>query len=273
MINKKADNQWFGKQFERLICDIKNNSPIVNYYPNHIKENELIILIHDAKEFLKQYEENEPIQSIEWIGNHTITADGDLIINGQICEIKRVQSGLGTWCNSTINNLYKYINMPTHIDYMEKYGMLDFLRPYAGSNPRWVKNRKTPNPINDIEEKSLEKDPKAIAEWQRLDDIWRPKFIHDVYQNFLQNPELMYNFVEDCLTKKVINKQMPKSLCVFNYKKQKLYAISNGKLLKQKNNLIIPSLNEKGIYFGPIRISIYWKNDYHNLAMNIFLEA
>ena len=273
MANSKVDNQWYGKQFERLICDIKRNNQIINYYPNHVKNEDMPNLIRDAKEFLKQYEESEYIKTIEWIGNHTITGDGDLVINGQVCEVKVVQSGLGTWCNSTINNLYKYINIPTHIDYMEKYGMLDFLRPYAGSNPRWIKNRKTPNPINDDEEAILEADSEALAEWERLDNIWRPKFIHDVYYTFLNNPELMYKFVGDCLTKKVINKQMPKSLCVFNYKEQKLYAISDGKLLKQKNNPITPYLNEKGIYFGPIRINIYWKNDHHNFAMNVFLEA
>lgn len=273
MANKKENNQWYGKQFERLICDIKKGKAPVNYYPIYVAEQDMPILIRDAKEFIRQYEESEPIHTIEWIGNHTITADGDLVINGQVCEVKRVQTGSGTWCNSTINHLYRYINIPTHIDYMEKYGMLDFLRPYAGPRPRWIKNRKTPNPINEIEEIPLRADPEAEEEWKRLDDIWRPKFIYDVYQTFLNNPELMYEFVGDCLTKKVINKQMPKSLCVFNYKKQKLFAISNGKLLERKNSPIVPYLNEKGIVFGPIRINIYWKNQHRNFVMNVFLEA
>lgn len=273
MSNSKAENQWYGKQFERLICDIKKGNEPVNYYPTHVKAQDMPILIRDAKEFIQQYEKSEPIRTIDWIGNHTITANGDLIINGQVCEVKRVQTGSGTWCNSTINNLYKYINMPTHIDYMEKYGMLDFLRTYAGTNPRWINNRKTPNPINDIEERPLRADPKARVEWKRLDGIWRPKFIYDVYQTFLNDPKLMYEFVSDCLTKKVINKQMPKSLCIFNYKKQELFAISNGKLLEQKDRPIVPYLNEKGIYFGPIRINIYWKNQHHNFAMNVFLET
>lgn len=273
MANSKNENQWYGKQFERLICDIKKGKEPINYYPTHVAEKDMPNLIRDAQEFIRQYEASEPIITIDWIGNHTITADGDLVINGRVCEVKHVETGLGTWCNSTINNLYKYLDIPTHIDYMEKYGMLNFLSKYTSPTPRWIKNKNTPNPINEKEEKILIQDPDAVREWRRLDDIWRPKFIENVYQNFLDNPDIMHKFIGDCLTKKVINKQMPKSLCVFNYKKQKLYAISNGELLEQKSNPIVPYLNEKGIYFGPIRINIYWKNDFHNFAMNVFLEA
>ena len=107
---------------------------------------------------VKQFEIHEPIHSIEWIGGHTITASGDLIINGTVREFKRVSSGLGTWGNYSINNLYPYVeNIPSHIEVMDEYGFLNILKPYAGEKPRWEKNPFTPNPLNEEEVAELEK--------------------------------------------------------------------------------------------------------------------
>ena len=38
MINKKADNQWYGKGFEQAIVMIKKNLNYNNPYPNHIPD-------------------------------------------------------------------------------------------------------------------------------------------------------------------------------------------------------------------------------------------
>ena len=39
MVNKKADNQWYGKGFEQAIVMVKKNNPYIHPYPEHIPNN------------------------------------------------------------------------------------------------------------------------------------------------------------------------------------------------------------------------------------------
>lgn len=96
---KKRDNQWYGKCFEEAIYHLSRGEDFINPYPSHIPENDFSTLLIDAKDFIKQFQKEEPIQSIKWVGKNTITESGDLIINNTPREIKYVSSGLGTWGN------------------------------------------------------------------------------------------------------------------------------------------------------------------------------
>ena len=102
MINKKADNQWFGKGFEQAIYIVFNKLPQINPYPQHIDDNNWIDMINDAFIFISQYD--EAITSCEWIGNKTKTEDGDLIINNKKIEVKRVSENKGTYLNTSWKN-------------------------------------------------------------------------------------------------------------------------------------------------------------------------
>lgn len=270
---KKAENQWYGKANEQLINLIASQQELFNPYPEHIPEEDYIKLIEDAKDCVKQFESREPIESIEWIGNHTITADGDLIINGLVREFKRVSSGLGTWNNLTINHLYSFVEgIPSHIDFMEEYGFLDVLEPYAGDKPRWKSNRFTPNPLNKDEVKVLEKDADSKVKRDELDELWRAAFTKRVYEYFLENPDKAQAFVNLCVNKKISGKNTPKSLCVYNYIKKELSIFSDNEIL-DKSEITDMHLNEYGITFGKVRINFAWKNRAGcNLAIYVFLS-
>ena len=49
MVNKKADNQWFGKGFEIAIYIIFNNLSQSNPFPAHISELEWQTLLYEAR--------------------------------------------------------------------------------------------------------------------------------------------------------------------------------------------------------------------------------
>ena len=93
MANKKADNQWYGKGFEQAIVKVKNNLSKENPYPEHIPALDWFKILKHAAIFISQYEERYgKIVTIAWIGNKTNSADGDLIINGEIIEVKYTES-------------------------------------------------------------------------------------------------------------------------------------------------------------------------------------
>lgn len=266
----RSKNQWYGKCFEEAISVIWRTDSFTNPCPDNIPEKHFTEIYKDAEKFLTIFQKDEPITSIEWIGNHTILESGDLIINGRPCEIKYVSAGLGTWGNYSINKIYDFTNIPCHTTFMEQVGFLDILRPFAVANPMWERNPFTPNPIDREAAKKLSEE--GNEKLVRLDYQWRHTFIEAIYDYFTTHPEQAKSFIKACVNKSICGKNVPKTLCVYNSKKKTLQNYSNTALLSKINNLDI-KLNDLSISFGKVRVSFYWKNHIGcNLAMNVFLE-
>ena len=268
MANKKADNQWYGKGFEQAIVMVKKNKIYNNPYPIHISNIDWLEIIEDAKDFIIQYEKITPIISIEWIGNHTGTEDGDLIINGEKVEVKRVLQGLGTWGNFTIKHLYKYLpkDFPSHIEFMKKSGLYDKFQAVASTH-KWENDLYATNPLTEEEAKKF--GDSFIEE----DESWRREFVKAVYEAFLNNPQSLQAFINDCVTKKISpRKNMPKNLIVYNYKTKKISTFADTDIIKKEYDTSI-KVNEFGVVLDTIRVNFSWKNHCgHNLAMYIFLR-
>lgn len=268
MANKKADNQWYGKAFEQAIVMVAKNLEKINPYPDHISKENWEEILEDAIIFINEYEKIEQIISIEWIGNHTGTEDGDLIINGEKREIKRVSQGLGTWGNFTIKHIYKYLpkDFPSHIEFMKDSGLYNKFQMIA-SNNEWEKNLYATNPLTRTEAKQF--GDNFIQE----DEEWRRNFVKAVYKAFLDNPMLLQKFINDCVTKKISpRKNMPKSLIVYNYKTKKISNFADTDIIKKEYDTSI-KVNEFGVVLDTIRVNFSWKNHCgNNLAMYIFLR-
>ena len=267
----KENNQWFGKAFEQVIVMLKKDLPLINPYPEHLTDNDFSDIIDDGRDFLRQYEAVTPIQTIEWIGNHTMTEDGDLIINGEVQEIKYVSQGVGTWVNCTINHLYRYLpdNFPSHIDFMREVGLLDKFTNFTKSR-RWEKNHNTTGPLSRPEAKEASKLPNNGG-MLALDRIWRAAFVQAVFKNLCSNPVKLQQFLDDCVTKNIIGKATPKHLLVYNYRSHTLCNMATVNTIQQHPEKY--HANDFGFTLGQIRISIYWKNQIgNNLAMNVFLN-
>ena len=266
--NKKADNQWYGKGFEQAIVMIKKNNNYNNPYPDHIPNEDWLEIIENAKDFIFQYEKINPITSIEWIGNHTGTQDGDLIINGEKQEIKRVSQGLGTWGNFTIRHLYKYLpkNFPSHIEFMKKSGLYNRFQTVASTH-KWESDLYATNFLT-------KEDAKKFGDnFVEEDENWRRDFVKAVYDAFLNNPESLQAFINDCITKKISpRKNMPKNLIIYNYKTKKISNFADTDIIKKEYDASI-KMNEFGVVLDTIRVNFSWKNHCgNNLAMYIFLR-
>lgn len=268
MTNKKADNQWYGKAFEQAIVMVKRNKIYNNPYPSRIPNIDWLEIIEEAKDFIIQYEKITPIISIEWIGNHTGTQDGDLIINGEKVEIKRVWQGSGTWGNFTIKHLYKYLpkDFPSHIEFMKKSGLYNKFQTVASTH-KWENDLYPTSPL------TMEEAKEFGDNFIKEDEDWRREFVKAVYEAFLNNPQLLQAFINDCVTKKISpRKNMPKKLIVYNYRTKKISNFADTDIIKKEYDTSI-KMNEFGVVLDTIRVNFSWKNHCgHNLAMYIFLR-
>lgn len=268
MINKKSENQWFGKGFEIAIYIVFNKLPSINPFPEKLSTNDWQLLLADALIFINYYNSKEKIISIEWIGNHTGTMDGDLIINGEKVEIKRVSSGLGTWGNFTINHIYKYLSndFKPHTEFMKKVGLYDKFVLFSKSHT-WMKKAYATSPL------SVEEAKKFGDELIELDEQWRKDFVKAVFEDLLKHPENIQKLTNDCVTKQISpKKNMPKKLIIYNYITNTITNFADIDLIKKEYDKTIET-NNFGILLDGIRINFSWKNHCgHNLAMYVFLR-
>lgn len=276
--NLKADNQYFGKYFERAIVEYinKNNCNIdPNQYEDlkgySFNQNELNELNQEASSVAKYLKFNNNIKA-EYVGNHTEKACGDILLNSTTSiEIKRIlTSGSGTYHNTSIFFLKEYGF--DFKEYMKKYNLYDTIRKYF---PLITVSETNNSPVNQknsslIRHSDNEEGKKAICQ---KDEEIRKIFIQDLTTYFKENPDLAYDFAKNMLNKvklRTKNSYKPDRFIVYRYDKKLISEI----------NLQDISLNtdientDFGLIIGPLRMQIGWQNGngLNNPTIRIFFR-
>ena len=262
-INKREENQYFGKYFENAICCITNNEPFFNPTEFDFTEDELTQLQKDAK-IAADYLNGK---KAEWVGNQTSNEDCDIILDGQHLEVKRVSSGTGTYFNTSIYYFDKFgFNFK---EYLEKYGVYEAIEK-IGYKP----NRKNNSPVTQKISSEIRHKHKDDYEEYVLpaDEIARSHFQNDIIDYFNNNNEAALEFFNDMLNKnsKTSKKHQPDRILVFNYKKQSIFELDVKKFYNTKTKL---SCSDKSIIINKIRFALSWQNGVglNNPTIRVFL--
>ena len=213
---KKAENQWYGKAFEQVICAVYNKIKIENPYPVHVEEKDFQKMFTHAKSFIESFENKYfNIHTIEWVGNKTSTENGDLIVNGLfVVEVKYTKKGNATWLNTNMDRFHEIYGFPkTYKDYMLEAGLYDILIENLGKEV----SLDNVSPISDgIRAKKIQL-MSFYKDYERKEIAVRTKYTSDVFKFLKNNPEMEQQFTLDIVTKGICQKAMPDFLCSFHY--------------------------------------------------------
>lgn len=274
MINKKADNQWYGKGFEQAIYMIFNKLPQSNPYPQHINEGDWTDMIKDAFIFISQYD--EIINSCEWIGNKTKIEDGDLIINHKKVEVKRVSENKGTYLNTSWKNCAdKYGFELNSQKFLHENNLYNELERQFGKD---AFNTENASPFTQDESSKIQKEYKEwYKKYSKLESIAREKAVTKIVTKLKNNNDLTALFLNDIISKNISNKNMPEKLVVYNYIKKMITFNYDNKTLKcmNKNYSVSQSSRQKlGFNIGNFRIQIGWQNGagLNNPTIRVFIK-
>jgi len=263
MANKKADNQWYGKGFEQAIVKVKNNFSKENPYPEHISTSDWFKILKHADIFINQYEERyDKIITITWIGNKTNSADGDLIINDEIIEIKYTESsGNGTWFNTSLfNTKTRYGFSKTYKDYMIENHLYDILVEHLGDKVSYENESPVDQKLASFIKNN---DTEWYKNYTKAEEQVRMKFVKDFYDHLKSDSQIEKQFVMDVVTKGICNKQIPDKLVVFHYGKNTIQDVYTGEDLMNfygDGKISMTSRQKLGMYAGNVRIAIGWQN-------------
>lgn len=249
-VNKREENQYFGKYFENAICCVINNEPFFNPTEFEFTEEELTQLQNDAKVAAKYLGG----KVAKWVGNETANKDCDIILDGKHLEVKRVTGGTGTYFNTSIYYFEKFgFNFK---DYLNKYGIYEAIEK-IGYKP----NRKNNSPVapkisSEIRHKHKDEYEKYVLP---ADEITRSYFQNDIINYFNNNNEAALEFFMDMLNKnsKTSKKGKPDKIIVFNYKKQDIFELDVKEFFATKTKF---RYCDKSIIINNIRFSLSWQN-------------
>lgn len=261
MMNKKADNQWYGKGFEQAIVMIKNNLPCNNPYPDKLSNDNWDNIVNDAKTFIPQYEKYKIINSIEWIGDKTKNENGDLIINGNKVEIKHVSGGTGTYLNTSWETCVHRYKMPLEVkQYLTNNKLYDELILKFKNKVNTQTN--SPFTINQAKE-IINSETEWYNKYKKKEEQARIDLVSNVYNYLNENPDIQEKFIYDIVTKNISDKQMPDELVIYNYNKKEItYFFDNKSLMQLNKNFKLTKSNRQklGFTLGNFRIQIGWQN-------------
>ena len=264
-MNEKSKNQYYGKAFEYLICQFHNNEKINNPYPDEIKEKDFQGLCDQAKKFLQLIPSYE--EPFLWTGNHTHDANCDIMMGARKVEIKHLSNGKGTYLNTSLENIVKY-GFVSYYSYMEKYGLYDVLNSFLGN----VSHNGSPLSVEEAKN-FMKTHPKEYKVIQQKEKEIRQQYVADLYQYFLDNPQKLACFLQDCLSKNISDKETPDIIFVYNYKKNTIFSFEREEIC---NRVESQEFKNAGLsfVFSKIRIAFGWQNGagLNNPTIRVFLK-
>ena len=260
----KSNNQYYGKYFERAICSVINNEPFVNLTNFNFPPEDIEKMNSDAKICSNIFNAKNAL----WIGNYTSTQSGDILLDGKNVEIKYVSGGKGTYLNTSLEYFSSILGFVSYKEYM-KPEVYPFLEPFFGK-----KIYDNISPVSQQQSKDFRKNFKKEYEiLVKLDKKARTKYVSDLYEFLLNNPEKLSRFISDCISKEISNKTAPYCLVIFNYNTQKVEIINKATIEDLKNNKIFTK-NNLSLNFGNFRASIGWQNGagLNNPTIRVFIK-
>lgn len=266
--NNRADNQYYGKYRECCVIACLNNSP-VEYNENYIFTPQEQEQLYKEGKIIADYIGDHKAQ---YIGNHTATASGDILLdNNETVEIKCVSEGTGTYFNTSIYYFQKF-----GFDfkkYMKEFGLYQKLHElFSDINISETNN----SPVSQKNSSYIRHHYTDLYTTYivPIDEAMRKQFTSDIVDFFTNHIDKIYEFISDMLNKNTVTSQKtsPDRLIVYNYDKNTIHELQ---LSNFKDNIDTHiKQTDKGLVIGNIRIAFSWQNGVglNNPTIRVFLE-
>lgn len=263
---EKANNQYYAMYIEGKVVSLINNEQLnVEKIPFVFSAEELEEMNKDAEKislFLKG-------KNAQWVGRAYGNEKCDIIIdNCRQVELKYVSCGNGTYLNTSLEYFSSKLNFTSFTEYTHKY-ICPILEPIFGD-----KVYKNISPVTIQESKDIRHGQKELyALIQKADKEMRKKYVEDLYNFLIDNPDKCIMFISDMINKNVNNKYTPDELVVFNHITKEIKAFSKEQiqiLIKNKNI----KKNALGLVFDGFRVQIGWQNGngLNNPTLRVFIK-
>lgn len=259
---EKKENGNVGKYVEQALVTTINQESIINNTSYNFPIETIEKMNEDAKRIAKDLGGTKA----DYIGNHTKNANGDIIIDGKIVELKYVSCGKGTYLNTTMDYFNTELGFCSYKEYM-KEEILPWLSQFFGD-----KVYKNLSPVSKEESSAFQK-TKDYTTLKAMDKKARARYVTDLYNYLIANPEKLAKFISDCITKEAAGKEAPDILVVYDYSINKTTIIDRERIEELIKNKTFRKTS-LGLVFDKFRVQIGWQNGaaLNNPTIRVFIK-
>ena len=253
--NSRAENQYYGKMFESIIVSQLNKTPLEYKEDFSFDDATIKRLSQEAQQVVDLLKNHTAI----YTGDKTSISSGDILLDdGTSVEIKRVSSGTGTYFNTSIFYFLKF-----GFDfkkYMLDFGLYEALETHFGDIVPI--SRKNNSPVSNSSSSLIRHNYNDLYTEHivPIDSNMRISFTQDIADYFKNNPNELYTFLIDMLTKntETSQKTAPDRLIVYNYTRNTAKEINLQSFFSNVDSNI--RVTDKGLVIGNIRLAFSWQN-------------
>ena len=258
----KKENGNVGKYMEQALVATINQESIINNTSYNFPMEIIEKMNEDAKRIAKDLGGTKA----SYIGNHTKNANGDIIIDGKIVELKYVSCGKATYLNATMDYFKTELGFCSYKEYM-KEEILPWLSQFFGD-----KVYKNLSPVSKEESSAFQK-TKDYSTLKAMDKKARARYVTDLYNYLVANPEKLAKFISDCITKEASGKEAPDILVVYDYSINKTTIIDREHIEELIKNKTFRKTS-LGLVFDKFRVQIGWQNGaaLNNPSIRVFIK-
>ena len=262
---KREHNQYYARYIERGIADVANGLPITNYEQFNFPNADVATMNGDIQ-ILNEYLNTA---NIEYIGNHTANADGDLLVDNEVVELKYTDGSLGTYFNTSTEYM-RNINFPTYTEYLRAEGYFDALRAMGVE----VSNTNVSPVSIDTSKHIRHEQAEMYANIVSIEKAHRIAYVAWLFDYLKNNTDARLQFIKDLITKQASNKSMPDRLIVFNHNTKWVREFTKSDILDCINNNTL-KLSGGTIKMCGAHFTIAWQNGtgLNNPTIRVFLEG
>ena len=262
---EKANNQYYAMYIESKVVSLINKTPHLVEINFSFSDEDIQEMNNDAQKIVDFLQGEKAV----WVGRQCGNEKCDIIIDGERqVELKYVSCGNGTYLNSSLEYFSSKLGFTPFTEYTHKY-ICPILEPIYGD-----KVYKNFSPVTMQESKDIRHGQKELyALVQNADKEMRKKYVEDLYNFLIQNPDKCIIFISDMINKNVNNKYTPDELVIFNHITKEIKTFSKEEIKKLIKNKNIKK-NALGLVFDGFRVQIGWQNGngLNNPTLRVFLK-
>jgi hypothetical protein len=267
---KKAENQYYSKYFELKItsiilkCQVEDLENFKQIKDFNFSQEEINEMDSDAALLVDTYFKSS--KTAVHTGTNTSLSNSDIIIDGEQIEIKYVESGSGTYYNTTINYLQK-LNFINFNEFYKNKGYYQFLES-LDLKPNILNT----SPFTQAEGINIMKSKDLYKKIQEKDKVIRAMYVDELFKFLLQNDEARNKMAYDMISKNESNKDIVDKIIVYNYDTKNLTCVTKDDLISKISSNIKKS-GKYSIIFGNYKVTIAWQNGtgLNNPTIRVFI--
>lgn len=202
---------------------------------------------------------------------HTRKEMGDIIIDGNIDELKYVTEGNGTYFNTSMSYFHDILGFIKYNEFLEQE---NFFNLFENTKYNQLVSKENNSPVSQENALLIMEDKIFYKKIVKAEKEIRKRYINYLYEELKASPEKTIKFINDMISKENCGKEPPDRIVIFNKTNKTYKVFFKEEVLKRNCAFLSHKNNSLSLCIGDnIRVAVSWQNGtgLNNPTIRVFI--